>query len=82
MRNAVVAYLPWFLSAVTIYMTVLAGNKNRHAWAVGLFNQAAWLVWIILSETWGLLPMNLALWVVYGRNHIKWTAAQPQSNGE
>lgn len=79
--HTVVTYLPWFLSAVTIYMTVLAGNKNRHAWAVGLFNQAAWLVWIIMSETWGLLPMNLALWVVYGRNHIKWTT-QPQSNGE
>lgn len=81
MRNTVVAYLPWFLSAVTIYMTVLAGNKNRHAWAVGLFNQAAWLVWIIMSETWGLLPMNLALCVVYGRNRIKWTT-QPQSNGD
>lgn len=82
MRSAVVAYLPWLMSAVTIYMTVLAGNKNRNAWAVGLFNQAAWLVWITLSETWGLLPMNLALWVVYGRNHIKWTATQRQSNGE
>lgn len=84
MRETVVAYLPWFLSAVTIYMTVLAGNKSRHAWAVGLFNQAAWLVWIIMSETWGLLPMNFALWAVYGRNHIKWnrTPATPGADND
>ncbi len=66
-------YLPWLLSAITIWMTVLAGNKNRHAWAVGLCNQALWLVWIVAAQAWGLLPMNLALWVVYTRNHVKWT---------
>lgn len=65
-------YLPWLLSAITIYMTVLAGNKNRNAWLFGLINQALWLVWIIASSAWGLLPMNLALWIVYGRNHLKW----------
>ena len=69
------AYLPWLLSAITIYMTVLAGNKNRLAWAIGLANQALWLVWIVASASWGLLPMNLALWVVYGRNHLKWNRA-------
>ena len=65
-------YLPWLLSAVTIYMTVLAGNRHPKAWAFGLLNQLLWLVWIVASSTWGMLPMNLALWVVYGRNHLKW----------
>ena len=65
-------YLPWLLSAVTIYMTVLAGNKHPKAWAIGLLNQLLWLVWIVASAAWGLLPMNFALWVVYGRNHLKW----------
>ena len=65
-------YLPWLLSAITIWMTVLAGNKSRHAWAVGLCNQALWLVWIAAAQAWGLLPMNLALWIVYTRNHVKW----------
>jgi len=60
------------MSAITIYMTVLAGNKSRYAWLVGLFNQALWLVWILATENYGFLPMNLALWIVYGRNHIKW----------
>lgn len=69
-----VFWMPWLLSAITIYMTVLAGNKNRHAWAIGLANQALWLVWIVASQSWGLIPMNLALWIVYGRNHLKWSA--------
>lgn len=65
-------YLPFLLSAVTIWMTLMAGNKHPKAWAVGLVNQALWLVWIVSTSAWVLLPMNIALWVVYGRNHFKW----------
>lgn len=75
MRQITVTYLPWLLSVITIWMTVLAGNKHRSAWAVGLANQALWLGWIIASAAWGLLPMNIALWIVYARNHLKWSAA-------
>lgn len=67
-------YLPWLMSAITIYMTVLAGNKSKNAWIVGLGNQLLWLTWIIATGTWGLIPMNLALWTIYLRNHIKWNA--------
>lgn len=78
MRETLVFYMPWLLSAITIYMTILAGNKTRWAWAIGLVNQALWLVWIVASASWGLLPMNIALWIIYGRNHWKWMrAAQP-----
>ena len=65
-------YLPYVLSAITIYMNVLAGNKTKFAWAIGLVNQFLWLIWIVVSNSWGLLPMNLALWIVYSRNHIAW----------
>jgi hypothetical protein len=68
----IATYLPWLLSAITIYMTVLAGNKHPKAWLFGLVNQALWLVWIVATASWGLIPMNLALWIVYGRNHLKW----------
>ena len=64
--------MPWVMSVITIYMNVLAGNKSRHAWAIGLLNQALWLYWIVATENYGFLPMNLALWIVYGRNHLKW----------
>ena len=65
-------YLPWLLSAITIWMTLLAGNIHRSAWLVGLGNQLLWLIWIVATEAWGLLPLNFALWIVYGRNHLKW----------
>lgn len=64
--------IPYFLSAITLYNMFLAGNKNKKAWLVGLFNQFLWLVWIILTSAWGLLPMNIGLWIMYYRNHIKW----------
>lgn len=65
--------LPWFMSAITIYTMFLAGNQHRHTWLLGLVNQALWLSWILMVEAWGLLPMNLALWIVYARNHWKWS---------
>lgn len=73
MKEAVIAYLPWLLSAITIYTMILAGNKRPGAWLIGLVNQLLWLVWITLSASWGLLPMNVALWIVYGRNYLRWT---------
>lgn len=71
--SAIQEYLPWLLSAITLWMTLLAGNKHPSAWLVGLVNQALWLIWIIVSSAWGLLPMNIGLWIVYARNHMKWS---------
>lgn len=72
MKELVVTYLPYLLSAITIYTMLLAGNKKQGAWLVGLTGQLLWVIWIVLSESWGLLPMNIALWIVYGRNYLKW----------
>jgi hypothetical protein len=68
-------YLPWLLSLITIWMTLLAGNRHPRAWLVGLVGQALWLVWIVSAGAWGLLPMNFALTFVYARNHWKWRHA-------
>ena len=73
-------YLPWLLSTITIWMTLLAGNKHPKAWLVGLGNQLLWLIWIVCAGSWGLLPMNIALWIVYGRNHFKWSRSLPANN--
>lgn len=64
--------LPWLMSALTLYMTFLQGNKNPVGWLVGLFNQILWLLFICITETWGLLPLNLGLWYLYIRNWLKW----------
>lgn len=41
-----VVWLPYVLSALTIWSMFLAGEKKRGAWLVGLINQLLWLVWI------------------------------------
>lgn len=64
--------LTWILSCITIWMTLLAGNHHPRAWVVGLVNQALWLVYILVTHATGLLLLNAALWIVYGRNHMKW----------
>ncbi len=73
MVKAVITYLPWLLSAITVYTNLLAGDNKRAAWSLGLVNQALWLVWIVMSQTWGLIPLNAALWVVFARNYRKWS---------
>lgn len=72
MRALIVLYLPWVLSAITIWMTHMAGSLHPKAWLVGMANQILWLVWIVAAQAWGLIPLNIALWVVYWRNHLKW----------
>lgn len=72
MKEIITIYLPYLLSLITIYSMLLAGNKKKGAWLVGLVNQLLWLIWIFTTKNWGLLPMNIALWVVYGRNYLKW----------
>lgn len=62
----------WIMSAITIYMMWLAGDKKKLAWGLGLVNQALWLLFIFQKQAWGLLPMNIALWIVYGRNLLRW----------
>lgn len=46
--------------------------RETKIWLIGLANQLLWLVWIGVTGTWGLLPLNIALWIVYSRNHLKW----------
>ncbi len=72
MIQSIETYLPWLLSVITIYTMFIAGDRKSYTWLVGLGNQALWLTWIIVAGAWGLIPMNIALWVVYMRNHLKW----------
>lgn len=72
MREFITFYLPWLMSAWTIALNLLAGNKVPWAWTFGLASQALWSLWILASGQWGFLPMNIMLWVVYYRNHRLW----------
>jgi len=72
-----VAFMPWVLSAFTVLTMILAGRKKHYTWKVGLFAQLLWLVWILASQSWGLLPMNAVLWVIYFRNDREWSRLAP-----
>lgn len=61
-------------SALTLYGMWLAGSHNWKGWLVGLLNQAVWFAFIVAFGAWGLLPLNVALVVVYSRNIAKWRA--------
>lgn len=63
-------------SVVTLYGMWLAGSHRWTGWLVGLGNQALWLVCIVVFGVWGLLPLNVALVVVYSRNIVKWRRAE------
>lgn len=63
-------------SVVTLYGMWLTGNKRWQGWAVGLGNQGLWLVFIITFGAWGLLPLSVALTVIYTRNLVRWRAEE------
>jgi len=72
MRELIALHLPWMLSAFSVVMFVLIGNKWRGVWVLGVCLQFPWLLWIWASASWGLLPLTLFLLVIYTRNHFKW----------
>lgn len=76
MREFLTLYMPWLLSVITIYQMKVTGDKRTIAWLIMIFNQAMWLIWIVCAETWGLIPMNIALWVMAIRNYRKWKQAE------
>lgn len=74
-RTYLALYLPWLVSAVTVWTAVATGDKKVSGWIIGLVGQALWLLWIWASATWGLLPANIVLTLVYIRNLYKWLPA-------
>lgn len=44
-------------------------------------NQVLWLVWIIIIQVLGLLPMNNTLWFVYKKNYLKWNKQKREVGG-
>lgn len=69
-------WLPWLLSLNTIWMTLRLGEGQKSGWVFGLLGQLGWFAFSIGTHTWGLLPLNLVLTVLYWRNHRLWTGEE------
>lgn len=65
-------WLDWVLSGTSFVMLWLMGNKNSYAPMVGIFNQVLWIVYVVHTEHWGLLPGVLGYTLIHIRNAIKW----------
>jgi hypothetical protein len=64
--------IPWLLSANTLTLTYLVGNKSNAGWLLGVIGQAMWFLFIVTWQVWGLLPLAIGLTVLYARNLVKW----------
>ena len=76
MNSFIVEILPWIISITTLYMLWLVGNRNAGGWKVGIGLQFLWLLYIIVGEVWGLLPLNAGMWYITVRNYYKWTHSE------
>jgi hypothetical protein len=72
MTQFLIDSIPWFLSAVTILTQWMLGNRDDKAWIISLCSQPLWFLWSVLSHSYGFLPLNLFLTVIYFRNYLKW----------
>lgn len=72
--EAIVKYLPWLMSAITITAIELQGRKWPKAWALSLAGQVFWFAWIAADweRNQGFLPMTAVLSFQYVRNHLRW----------
>lgn len=80
MQFFLLVVMPWVLSACTIAVNLMAGGKHRHTWALALIGQLGWTAWIAAAGEWGFVPMNVVLWVVYARNHMRWVGEKARTH--
>ena len=64
--------MSWILSATSVAMMLLMGNRNKWGPRLGLINQILWLVYAISLKEWGLIPGVIMYTIVHTRNLIKW----------
>src|SRR5215204_3197160 len=64
--------LPWIISAGTFAGTWAIGNKVWWCWLLVFFVQEIWLLYILTTRQWGLLPGMIALSSIHVRNHLRW----------
>lgn len=72
MKSFLIQFLPWFMSIFSIAALWLAGNKWKHAWKFYFVNEIIWFTWIVISATWGFMPLCLFTMYVAIRNNKLW----------
>ncbi|GEA79950.1 hypothetical protein [Cellulomonas uda] len=61
-------WLSLALGAAGITGIFLAGSGRKVGWLIGLLIQPVWMVFAVVTGSWGLIPLAVGYGVVYGRN--------------
>jgi len=64
--------IQWVLSATSAFMLWKMGNKVPYAPVIGLFNQIIWVVYVVMTKQWGLMPGVIMYAVIHARNTYLW----------
>lgn len=59
-------------SLLTITMMWLMGSQKRIAFLVSLANQIPWAILMVLTEAWGLAPLQVIMTILAVRGYRKW----------
>lgn len=70
----VIDHMTWAMSVMTIWSSWLAGGKSLLTQKVKLVGQVLWTIWVFGSQTWGLVPLNIAMWFLILRAYTMWKA--------
>ena len=58
-------------SCAAIITVWIYGNRSRNAPIVGMFGQILWW-WLTISQNmWGLIPLNVVMFIIHIRNYIR-----------
>lgn len=57
----------------------LAGSGRKVGWLIGLLIQPVWMLFAVITGSWGLLPLAIGYGTVYGRNLARQAAQEKRS---
>lgn len=72
--------MPFGISVLTGIHMYLVGNLWKYSWLYGIVMQGIWLIWVFVSKQYGFLPLNVALIIIYTRNHMRWMKQEMRGN--
>lgn len=59
-------------SSLTIAGTYYYGNKSKLGPWIGIVSQVPWWLIMFTGSLWGLMPVNVMMFVLHVRNLMKW----------